>query len=280
MFTGEFKFDLNDALDGRLPQYCNAYHTTNEPIEDWLKLTPVKNARVLTVAASGDQPLMYAGAGASHIDTFDITLNACAIMDFKTTALGGMNLSDYAATVQDLTNLDKLDMRDPRIMRIMSIAGKMPQRTRTLMFNLLMHRKRAFTQHSSHKVSFPSAHEMYTKMQATAHEPFNFIWADLENVSHYIDGKYDIINISNIFDHYLQHKESPIFAMCNTIANLWPHLNPTGNIICTTSAFALGTPEIIEQIPELLQSQSRMKVSFPAHDPMLPFVPIVIQKAR
>lgn len=278
MFKGEFKFDLKEALATQFqftcPQYCKAYHTTNEPIEEWLKLTPVEKPRVLTVAASGDQPLMYAASGASHVDTFDVTIYACAVMDFKTAALKNLNFSQYLETVQTLSTLENLGNKIPKT--VFDIIANMPQRTRTLMYNALMYRKNAFTQHTTRKLAFPKQESKYEKMQETAHKPFNFIWADLENVSHYIESEYDIINTSNIFDHYIWYKDSPD-SIYKTILNLWPHLRRGGYIISTTTA--PDTLPLLRMIPEAL-SDLRMDVSFPATQNESLFLPMVIQKTR
>lgn len=160
MFNGEFKFDLQDALMARGAQYCRAYHTTNEPITDWLSLAPVKNPRVLTVAASGDQPLLYAASGASHVDTFDITVNACAVMDFKTSALDTVaNFTEYQDNVQNLIHLDELDKIGTRQHNtFMRIVENMPMRTRSLMQKIIQTycNQTAFSQHKARKLRLPA----------------------------------------------------------------------------------------------------------------------------
>lgn len=253
MFKGEFKFDLHDALMARGQQYCRAYHTTNEPITEWLSLTPVKNPRVLTVAASGDQPLMYAGAGAAHIDTFDITVNACAVMDFKTTALQQkLNLSEYQDAVQTLIKLDQLETMGTRqLSAFMRIVDNMPLRTRPILQSIIRTNFNldAFSQHTIKKLKLPTDEAQFAKMQKSVHAPFNFIWSDLVNVHHYIDGEYDIINLSNIFDHYLWYKNSPK-SVFDSIKSLWPHLRPGGYMLCTSTA--PDNLETIQLIAKLL----------------------------
>lgn len=276
MFKGQFNFNLNDAMDRRLqlrhPEYYGTYHTTNEVIEEQLPLAPIKNPRVLTVAASGDQPLMYAAAGASEVDTFDITVFACMIMDFKTSAIKFMNYPEYMQTVQNLYHLDKLELTQPIIQSI----NDMPQRTRTLMYNAKIYRPDALAQHSAKTPAFPTNLHRYTQMQTAVTAPFNFIWADLENISHYIHGKYDIINISNIFDHYMRCKESPVGAICDTIINLWANLHIGGYIVCTSNCD--DTINVIDQIPNWLQCNECMKISCHGNSGL--FTPITIQRTR
>lgn len=239
MFKGEFKFDLHDALMARGAQYCRAYHTTNEPVDEWLPMTPVLKPRVLTVAASGDQPLMYKSAGASHIDTFDITFNACAVMDFKTSALQlTETIAEYQDMVGNLINLDELDTIGTRQhAAFMRIIDNMPQRTRQLMQNIIRKNlyQDAFSQHTARKLHFPTDATQFQEMKACAEKPFNFIWADLINVHHFINDTYDIINVSNIFDHYLWYKNSPK-SVLDSIKNLWSHLRGGGYMFCTSTS--------------------------------------------
>ncbi|MDE6250247.1 MAG: hypothetical protein K2M34_01265 [Alphaproteobacteria bacterium] len=276
MFHGEFNFDLYDALDSALhfqhPEYSGTYHTTNEPITNWVQSGIVDNPRVLTVAASGDQPLMYASAGASQVDTFDITVYACMVMDFKTSASQSMNYSQYMTTVQKLCNLETLELNAPVVQAI----NNMPQRTRALMYNAKMYRPNALSKHDIKKLSFPTDPQTYAKIQASVHTPFNFIWADLENVSHYITGKYDIINISNIFDHYLWFKES-LESIYDTIQKLWSHLNVGGHILCTTVNFA-AVP-FLNEIPQRLPNL-HANVLLTDESPNNLWQAILIQKTR
>lgn len=276
MFTGEFKFDLNDAMDRRLqhshPEYYGTYHTTNEPIEHWRPLTPIKHPRVLTVAASGDQALMYAATGASRVDTFDISVFACVAMDFKTSALQFMNYSQYMQSVQELYNPGTMKFTAP----IIRTVDNMPLRTRTLIRNATIHRHDAFSKFPTDKPEYPATLQKYEKIQASVHTPFNFIWADLENVSHYITGQYDIINVSNIFDHFLWYKGTPD-TIYKTIRDLWPHLNIGGYILCTT--LHLSATPFLANIPQRLPDLD-VTVSFPILKNSPWWSPIVIQKTR
>lgn len=280
MFKGEFKFDLQDALMARGVQYCRAYHTTNEPITDWLSLAPVKNPRVLTVAASGDQPLMYAASGASHVDTFDITVNACAVMDFKTSALHTVaNINEYQDMVQNLILLDELDKMSTRqYATFMRVVENMPLRTRSLMQKIIQTycNQNAFSQHKARKLRFPTDMAQFEQIRAKSPVLFNFIWADLINVHHYINGEYDIINVSNIFDHYLWYKDSPK-SVFDSISGLWPHLRTGGYMLCTsTDDENLRTVRLISTMIENLHAD----VAINNNPALYPWMSIVLQKTR
>ena len=280
MFKGEFKFDLHDALMARGAQYCRAYHTTNEPVDKWLPMTPVSKPRVLTVAASGDQPLMYKSAGASHIDTFDITFNACAVMDFKMSALQlTESIAEYQDMVGNLINLDELDTTGTRQhATFMRIVDNMPQRTRQLMQNIIRRNlyQDAFSQHTARKLRFPTDATQFQEMKACAEKPFNFIWSDLINVHQYINDTYDIINVSNIFDHYLWYKNSPK-SVLDSIKSLWPHLRSGGYMLCTSTS-----EENIITIKLIATQIAKLNTDISLYNNLshYPWMTIVLQKSR
>lgn len=265
MFKGEFTFDLKH-LRGT-PQYRWAYVTTNEPIDKYPTLVPPQNKRILTVAASGDQPLAYAAAGAAHIDTFDITINACAIMDFKTTALKmPVDKAEYEKLI-----LSFKDLRKPYDL-FPHIVNNMPDRTRALMeYHTENWFNGVFTTEYFKSVYEPHFDAITRNALNT---PFNFIWTDLINLHKYLDCTYDIIYLSNIFDHYHFHKRtSDIFQ---TIWHLWPHLNTGGQMLCTSNQPA---------VKSLFNSDERIlketATTFPPFNGgFLHWQPIIIQKTR
>ena len=281
MFKGEFEFNLQEALkssrDYDALKYCDAYHTTNEPIENWLPLTPGDNQRVLTVAASGDQPLMYATAGARHVDTFDVTVNACVVMDFKTTALKRLDYSRYQNVVKALLFLNRLKPDNPITNDLYDVIANMPPRTRTLMSGLTTYRRDVFSKNRTLRLAFPAHNGQYEQMQSAVQKPFNFIWTNLISLSHYIQGEYDIINVSNIFDHYFWFMGS-VDSIFYTIRDLWPYLRNGGYLVCTTTDNTCK--DYLEMVPNLMpELQARISTpesTFGYHS----FLPLVIQKAR
>ena len=284
MFKGEFEFNLKDALTTYPNQYSDTYASTNEPIEQWPNLTPVTHApRVLTVAASGDQPLMYAANGAAHVDTFDITVYACAAMDFKTTALQQMTYSDYINEVHILKHF--YDIEASKTYGLISdynatknVINNMPMRTRQLMQAAIHTRRPAFGRDYLNTNVFPPDEHTYAKMQQAVKSPFNFIWTDLINLTHYIDDKYDIINISNIFDHYISALQNkPAGAIFDTIQNLLQHTNRGGYILFTT--FSTYIPHILHQNRKTLDSMPIKTAVLPSTEYDTPSI-IVIQKTR
>lgn len=286
MISGEFDFRMKDNMFrwDDLPQYGNAYATTNEPIETWQPMTSIKGARVLTVAASGDQALMYAAAGAAQVDTFDITISACAIMDFKTTALKRLSYSEYKDSVCELATMYNNLSSFYRIIKysiypkIFNIAMHMPRRTRNVMLGAILHQPYKFALNTDEKIfTFPHDTYQYDHMRSCVTKPFNFIWCDLINLHKYIDGKYDIINLSNIFDHYIkfQHKEPQ--SVLDTVRTLLPHLNRGGYILCSTG-FDLCYKLYLKTLGKL--QGYKISVIWPEPQCNTNWRPIIIQKTR
>ena len=285
MFKGEFKFNLEDALTTFSNKYIDTYASTNEPIEKWMALTPVKHApRVLTVAASGDQPLMYAANGAAHVDTFDLTVYACAAMDFKTTALQHMSYSNYVDEINVLKRFRYLETL--KIYGIMSdyndtmnIINNMPMRTRQLMQGAVDVRPAAFERDRYNKNIFPADEQTYAKMQQAVKAPFNFIWSDLLNLTHYIEGKYDIINISNIFDHYISEiQNKSVGDIFETMQNLLRHTNQDGYILFTT--FDSKIPYLLRKNQNALKNMLQVNISFKEYKEYPDMTAVVLQKTR
>lgn len=66
------KILLETINNHHFSKYDKIYYSTNEELNKILKNTDIKNKKVLTVQASGDQPLYFLYNGAKEVDTFDI----------------------------------------------------------------------------------------------------------------------------------------------------------------------------------------------------------------
>lgn len=230
MIKGEFNFDIKEARFNDGDIYANAYSISNEPLVDIIKLLPVQDKRVLTVAASGDQPILYAAAGASHVDTFDMTYVARVIMDFKTTAIKVLNRTEYFDQINNIDNLDIQYKKEP----FHRTVAQMPATTGPIM-QMFVSQCRFNAFHRPDNGSSKNLYEICTnwpQMHKNIRAPFDFIWTNLINLHNYIDGQYDIINISNILEHYRNEGD-----ILKTFQNLWPHLRTGGHIVC--SAFSI-----------------------------------------
>ncbi len=214
-----------------------AFLFTNEHLNQTLALFNNAGRDVLTVAASGDQPLFYAAHGARHIDTFDMTFCAKVIMDIKTAALGNFKYDEYVQFLGDMAKSQYLSHDIMDVAKIGVVMANMPSDAAE--FVRTMSRCNIFSAgvYSGIDVLAHSPHsDMYVKMQRKIHAPFNFIWSDIADVQKYLTTRYDIINTSNIFE-WLDVNTVPTI-----LKNLFPFLNKGGYILATM----FGTDQDIE----------------------------------
>lgn len=205
-------------------QYSPAYPTTNE---DWRfamhELNPAGKS-VLTVTASGDQPIAFAISGARDIDTFDTTYFAKVIMDMKTSAIQTMNRDQYYSFVDDL---DKTNF-------ICDIQGYDKIKTvcpkPTILAAKQMRGCHIFNQGYNLYPEYMPTESEYNIAHKIIKQPINFIWSDLNDLHTQLNKEYDIIYLSNIFEYFHNQKK-----ITNVLNNLKPFIRNGGEIMLYTS---------------------------------------------
>ncbi|MCL2369504.1 MAG: hypothetical protein FWC83_02410, partial [Alphaproteobacteria bacterium] len=80
---------------GTYSRLCCSYPNSNELPTKLIPMTKPAGKSVLTVAGSGDQPLLFAAHGAKLVDTFDITLMSKLVMDVKREVIPNISHKDY-----------------------------------------------------------------------------------------------------------------------------------------------------------------------------------------
>ena len=206
-------------------EFKPAYTVSNEDLRWVTSLTP--NAkRVLTVAGSGDQALFYHLAGATTVHTFDHTRNAGIIQDIKTAAIGHMKRDEY------FNALDKLHTcRKPTdIPEMATIMPRLPSATTQYITNPNSVWFRPFSMGCSPAdyMEYQPTDAEYARLSATIKSPFKFILADLADLHKHIDGEYDVINLSNIFDD--NYGISPMNQL-EIMGRLTPYLRVGGHFV-------------------------------------------------
>ena len=205
---------------GFFSAYSPAYLTTNEPLDWEISLTP-NPKNVLTIAGSGDQALFYTLAGAKHIDTFDVSYCAHVVQDIKTTAIRNLPYNKYHGMLCHLhSTTDATQVKE-----IATILDQLP--SDTLNFITQMRGHRLFDQGENPMISNNATNieNYYDKIRTYVPKSFNFIWSDTLNLHTKLTKKYDVINLSNVFD-YLNNDE-----VHHTISSLYPFLNDNGCFI-------------------------------------------------
>lgn len=205
-------------------EYSHAYVITNENLRFTTGLTQHMARDVLTITGSGDQALFYTLAGATHIDTFDVTYCAHAICDIKTGAISKLQFEEYNAMLSTL-------YRNPHAPHVENMAQVIPTLSQqTAKFIQDMDNYYIFANGLSPE-SYPEnmlTKDEFNKLKQTIHKPFNFIWSDAMHIHEHITQEYDVINLSNIFE-WVPETTIP------TLESLQKHLRVGGYIIAYTS---------------------------------------------
>lgn len=217
------KLSLDDPLYKEIP----AYVVTNEDLRSQTQVFPDAK-KVLTVTGSGDQPLFYKLSGATHIDTFDITPNAAAIMEIKIAALKVLKRNEYIEMLDGLNRWSKFYPTIPHIEKIYSYLSKTTRDSLNPETN--MGKFSAGLCASAYIEHIPTDAE-YAKLATIIEKTFNFIHSPLDKLHNHLTGQYDVINISNIFDATYNGPEQG-----QILYNLGHYLVPNGHIIYAAQA--------------------------------------------
>lgn len=214
---------------GQFSFYSPAYVISNENLRWITGLTKNIGQRVLTTTGSGDQPMFYSLNGATHVDTFDISFCAKVIMDIKMAALKTLPREEYIALLDALRKTGDAQS----IQKMQDIMHQIPENSANFIRN--MRGYKIFTSGwgpNMYKEHLPTDAE-YTQMREIVKHPFKFIWTDLSALHTHLIGEYDIINLSNIFEHTDASRISPI------LASLRNYVRPGGYIIAQSGGMGI-----------------------------------------
>lgn len=200
--------------------FLPAYVISNED-QRWATNVIPNVRKVLTVTGSGDQALFHTLAGATAVDTFDITVNARAIQDIKFAAIKNIPLGEYIQLLHDLRlRLDFLDT--PTMQKLLPL---LPGTTREIInqgrHDYMFCSGLGITEYYENVPKIPE----YIKLRKILTKPFNFILCDLYDLSAKISDTYDFINLSNIFDYCYDAE-----TQAKILRELTDHLNIGGHI--------------------------------------------------
>ena len=200
--------------------FAPAYTISNED-QHWATRAVPGVSRVLTVAGSGDQALFYKLAGATRIDTFDRTKNARVVQDIKFAAIKTVDYLEYSNLLIDLYYSADI-LKIPAMRKIMPLLSNKTVDIINNPGNKYIFGAGMDARYYPENIPSP---EEYKTLKKTLKRPFNFKSCDLYDLNTKITTKYDLINISNIFDyHYTPAVQGEI------LHNLGKHLNVGGYI--------------------------------------------------
>ena len=198
-----------------------AYTISNEN-QRWATQVIPDAKKVLTVAGSGDQALFYKLAGAKIVDTFDITCNARVIQDMKYVAIKNMNPVEYKDLLIRAYRTDGAELESILSDMWTSLPDKTGEIIQKSRFDMVL----GFGLNANfYPENIPTAEE-FARLRKVLTKPFYFIWSDLESLSGNLTKKYDVINISNIFD-YCSNAETQV----KILDELSAYLTKNGRIV-------------------------------------------------
>lgn len=212
------------AWPGHPLDYSHAYVVSNENLRHTTGLTRSMGRRVLTVAGSGEQPLFYTINGATQIDTFDISYCARAIMDIKTQAIrSGMPYEQYKKLLKDLHFAPSAS----KVSGVSEILPKIPAHSAQFVRGMDGYRIFGNGLNPEYYASEMISETEYKTLQKALRGAFKFIWSDVATLHTQLNGEYDVINLSNIFEW------SPDLIQ-PTLTNLRNYVRPGGYILVQT----------------------------------------------
>lgn len=219
------------AWPGHPLDYSHAYTVSNENLRHTTGLTRSMGRRVLTVAGSGEQPLFYTINGATQIDTFDISYCARAIMDIKTQAIrSGMPYEQYKKLLKDLHFAPSAS----KVSGVSEILPKIPAHSAQFVRGMDGYRIFGNGLNPEYYASEMISETEYKTLQKALRGAFKFIWSDVATLHTQLNGEYDVINLSNIFEW------SPDLIQ-PTLTNLRNYVRTGGYILVQTGCgMAIG----------------------------------------
>ncbi len=256
----DFKIDYDFARwcyrDGRfdecaVPQsFRPAFVMTNENLRRQIPAFGRVSGDILTVAASGDQPIYYALNGARSITTFDETFCARVIMDLKIAMVQKLPYSKYRRMMADLASIRG------GIMEIDGVADLLP-----LMPNKTSDFMRKMSAYNIFGYGWAADDAYFTPYEFIGAknmklQPFEFIWSDITNLHTKLHQKYDVINVSNIFDWIDTDMVLP------TVQRLFCFLRPGGYILSTMFFRGSVAKPAFESVARQLPKRTRIETDY------------------
>lgn len=181
------------------------YLFSNENISGYLRPLNLQDARVLSVGASGDHAFEAYLAGAEHVDTFDINSMQRPVVELKTHMIREL---DYDA-FRDFF-FSKNHFFDTQMLRgIQSSFSPELQRflqdCKSKRASVLKYDAAQNPLYKTDYISYLQSPEQYEQLSRALPEQIPFRHCNLMDLSRDLDGKYDFMMLSNIFEYLYQN---------------------------------------------------------------------------
>lgn len=255
--------------------YSKIYSMTTENIYGFLKNYDLKNKKVLTVAASGDQRLNCYLLGASNVTCFDINPLAKLQLNLKDEALINLNYEKFIKFIGIYSKKygDYYKTLDDQIFE--ELKDKIDFET-YLLFNYIINENKNI---KPRDIYFPFENELdklikmnnyleqdsFNKLKKImGHKKIDFIESNIKDLPDKLNNeKYDLILLSNISDYlYEIYPTQQLLKYRELIDSLYTHLNLYGTI---QVGYIYSSYYKCEKTSRFINKESREKI-FPSKD--------------
>jgi len=201
------------------------YPFTNENLFELFRHLDLKGKRVATVGSSGDQVIHSIFAGAREVDLIDMNILAEPFVELKIAAIKNLTHKEFLRFGEIISNYTVDDFTRYYAKISHSLTGK----AKDFWDNLVMDGSDKYFYHFTHnyinhEAVYNSAYT-YNQLQEKLNQndyKINYIFGELEDFPKKLNGKYDLILLSNIIDYYSGFGEGkPRQAFLDTVRDLF-----------------------------------------------------------
>lgn len=195
-----------------------AFAISNEQLAKVFDNLNLTNKKVLTVGSSGDQVLNSILCGSKDVTIIDANIYSQYFIEYKLAFIKNLDFNNfknlfikpeffdwkiYAKISHELSPKVK-QFWDTLILEIDNDSYSDKFSSKTIKDNMLM------VDHTDRHSLFYKDEKVYNKLQKllkNADLKINYITAELEDFPKILNQKYHYINLSNIYDYYMQNKQ-------------------------------------------------------------------------
>lgn len=232
--------DFNHKLETRHHAFNTVgqgFLVTNENVAGYVEHMgqDLNGARVLSVCSSGDHAFTFYGAGAKHVDTFDVNYTQKMIYELKNTMIRKLPYYEFMAFFYGKNNFFNRKIITPiwnEFSDSLKLYMEVFYSTNVATARRMFVYGRAI---NNPGVPYINSKNQYDLIRAKLPARISFMHNDLETLPQQLTEKYDLVVLSNIFDYMYLDAPSTQAALMKFYDNiLMPitkhNLNPGGKI--------------------------------------------------
>ena len=195
-------YDSLQSGQSRNTTVNKVYKTSNEDLDEKFSHIDIKGKRVATVGSGGEQALHAIYNGASEVDLIDLNIMAKPYVELKIAAIKGLSFDEFKEFFSNISdNLPKYYSK---------FSHNLKGESKTFWDEVVLEGKAKYVSHFEHNneifgSNYYSDEESYNKLKNILLKgdcKLNFIMSEFENFPEKLNGKYDLILLSNIFDYF------------------------------------------------------------------------------